>query len=278
VRVTIAPPDPPTSGLLHALSLLARPARFEALEPTHRGVKYTTATRRGVAPLCDVYLPAGSGPHASVVVVHGGGFVIGHRRMKPVRLMATRLCRAGFAVCSVDYRLLLRGGGLDAQVEDVTAAAAFWRAEHARFGCDPSRISMLGFSAGASLMLLHAGKSEHAYHRLVSIYGAVDFEQMSGRRAELLLGLILGTRDRRVWKEKSPSTHATMRSPLLTVHGTHDDLVPVGHATRLHETRRARGLPSEIELVHGMRHGWLNDASLPETELAISRVLAFLRD
>lgn len=266
-----------TGGLLHALYLLARPARFEALEPTHGSVPYAEGSRRGVAPLCDVYLPAGSGPHPSVVVVHGGGFVIGHRRMKPVRLIATRLCGAGFAVCAVDYRLLLRGGGLDAQVEDVTAAATFWQKECARFGCDPARISMLGFSAGASLMLLHAGASAHAYHRLVSIYGALDFHRMSGRRAALLLRMILETSDRRVWEEKSPSLHANMTSPLLLIHGTSDELVPVAHAKRLHQSRSERGLPSEIEIVPGMPHGWLNDASLPQTEQAIARVVTFLR-
>lgn len=278
--MTPAPRDrePSTRGLLHALALLAKPASFESLAPTHEGVPYAHGTRRGVAPLCDVYLPASGVALPSVVVVHGGGFVIGHRRMKPVRLVATRLCQAGFAVCAVDYRLLLRGGGLDAQVEDVTAAAAFWRAECARFGCDPARISMLGFSAGASLMILHAAASPHVYHRLVSIYGALDFHQMSGRRAGLVLGMLLGTGDRRVWEERSPSAHADMSSPLLTIHGTHDDLVPVGHATRLHEARRARGLPSELELVPGMRHGWLNDASLPETDQAVARVLAFLRN
>jgi len=256
--------------------LLAGPARFEALEPTHAGVPYTGRRRRGVSPLCDVYLPTGPGPHASVIVVHGGGFVIGHRRMKPVSLIATRLCQAGLAVCSVDYRLLLRGGGLDAQVEDVTTAATFWRSEHRRFGCDPARVSMLGFSAGAALMLLHAAKSE-PYHRLVNIYGAVDFHRMSGRRAEVLLRMLTGTRDRRAWEEMSPSTHAHMPTPILTIHGTHDKLVPVAQAKRLHEARRARGLPSELEIVEGMPHAWLNDASLPETDRAVQRVIAFLR-
>lgn len=270
------PRDPRTGGLLHALALLAAPARFEALEPTARGVPYLEARRRGIAPLVDVYVPAKGALHPSVVVVHGGGWVIGHRRMKPVSLMATRLCRAGFAVCAVDYRLLFRGGGLDAQVEDVSAAATFWRTACPRWSCDPARVSMLGFSAGASLMLLHAGASEHAYHRLVSIYGALDFHEMTGRRAELLLGMLLGTRDRRVWAERSPSARAHVSSPLLVIHGTDDDLVPVSHAVRLHESRRDRGLPTELELVPGMRHGWLNDASLPETEQAIDRVVSFL--
>jgi acetyl esterase/lipase len=265
------------SGLLHALSLLVRPASFEALEPTHARVRYAAGPRRGVEPLCDVYLPEGEGAHPSVVVVHGGGFVIGHRRMKPVRLVATRLCRAGFAVCAVDYRLLLRGGGLDAQVEDVGAAATFWRSAHARYRCDPARVSMLGLSAGAALMLLHAGTSEHAYHRLVSIYGALDFHDMPGPAKALLLRMLLGTGDRAVWRARSPSAHAHVPSPMLAIHGTHDELVPVGHSTRLHEARRARGLPSELEIVEGMPHAWLNDASLPETDRAVERVVEFLR-
>jgi acetyl esterase/lipase len=268
--------DSRSGGLLQALALLARPARFDAIEPTHEGVPYADQARRGVSPLCDVYLPAGPGPHPSVVVVHGGGFVIGHRRMKPVRFVATRLCAAGFAVCAVDYRLLLRGGGLEAQVQDVTAAATFWRSSPARFRCDPARVSMLGFSAGAALMLLHAAKSE-PYHRLVNVYGAVDFHRMSGRRTELLLHMLTGTRDRAAWEQMSPSAQAHMPTPMLTIHGTHDQLVPVAQATRLHEARRARGLPSELELVEGMPHGWLNDASLPETERAVERVIAFLR-
>ncbi len=269
-------PDPRSGGLLQALALLARPARFEALEPTHGAVPYARVKRRGVRPLCDVYLPPEPGPRPSVIVVHGGGFLIGHRRMKPVRFVATRLCRAGFAVCAVDYRLVLRGGGLDAQVADVTAAATFWRSELDRFRCDPARVSMLGFSAGASLMLLHAAASA-PYHRLVNVYGAMDFDRMGGRRAELLIRMVTGTADRSAWRERSPGAHAHMASPLLTIHGTRDELVPVAHATRLHEARRARGLPSELELVPGMPHGWINDASLPETERAVERVIAFLR-
>ncbi len=72
-------------------------------------------------------------------------------------------------------------------------------------------------------------------------------------------------------------THASMETPLLVMHGTHDAMVPVEHAHRLHAARVARGLPTELELVPGMDHGWINDASLPETEHALARIVAFLR-
>jgi acetyl esterase/lipase len=270
--------DRPSGGLLHALFTLAKPAAFTAREPSEAGVRYAERVGRGIPPLCDVYVPESGTLHPSVVVVHGGGFVIGSRHMKPVRLVATRLVDAGFAVCAIDYRLLLRGGGLHEQLADVTDAAAFWRARAERFGCDPARISMLGFSAGATLVMLHAGKSDARYHKLVSIYGATDFERVSGARAELLLAWVLGTRDRRAWRELSPVAHASMPTPTLIIHGTHDELVPVTHAELLHETRLARGLPSELELVPGMPHGWFNDATHPETERGLGRVIAFLRD
>jgi len=265
-----------SSGISYALYTLVRPARFEARQPTHASVRYTREARRGVPPLCDVYLPEGGEARASVLVVHGGGFVAGHRRMKPVRLIATRLAEAGFAVCAMDYRLRFRGGGLATQLEDVDSAAAFWRDECVRFGCDPARISIVGFSAGATLTLLHASRSDHVYHRLVSFYGPTDFERVSGRRAGLLLRLAIGTGERSAWRRWSPAARPHPASPLLLIHGTDDQLVSSTHATRLHELRTAEGHPTELVLVPSMRHGWLNDASLAETDEAVARVLAFL--
>jgi acetyl esterase/lipase len=262
--------------MLHALLTLAQPPRFEPCAPTHADLAYAEGRRRGIAPLCDVYLPTSGGTGASVIVVHGGGFVIGHRRMKPVLLLATRLVEAGYAVCAIDYRLCFRGGGLPDQVTDVEAAAAFWRRECARFGCDPERISLLGFSAGATLSLLHASETEHAYHRLISIYGVTDFERVAGRRAELLLRVAIGTGDRRAWRQYSPVARPHPPTPLLLIHGTEDRLVPVSHAHRLHRERSQAGHPTELVLVPGMRHGWLNDASLNESEEAVVRVLDFL--
>jgi len=277
MEVTTDPGRAHSGGLAQALWTLAKPAGFESREPAHE-LRYRNRRTRGVPPVCDVYVPDGAGPHPSVLLVHGGGFVIGHRRMKPVRLLATRLCEAGFAVCSIDYRLLFRGGGLEAQLEDVDAAARFWRESCERFGCDPARTSLAGFSAGAALMLIHAGRSGVPYHRVVSFYGPGDFSRVEGRRAGFLLRNVLGTSDRRSWRRLSPLEHAPrIEAPTLMIHGLADRMVPPQHAEWLHAARLAAGRASELELYPSMPHGWLNDAQLPETDAAIARAIAFLR-
>ena len=104
---------PQSRGVLRALWLLATPPAFEPRLPHAEAERFRSRRARGIAPLADVYLPDGPGPHPSVIIVHGGGFVIGSRRMKPVRYLATRLCAAGYAAAALDYRMIFRGGRLE---------------------------------------------------------------------------------------------------------------------------------------------------------------------
>ncbi len=268
---------PTPRDLLYAAWVRARPTDFRAMSPTMSGLRYGRRRPGAIDPVVDVYLPAEGERHPSVIIVHGGGFMFGSRVMKPVRLLATHLWRSGFAVCTVDYRLLFRGGGLDAQLDDVDAAAEFWRARCEGLGCDPARISMLGLSSGASLMMLSAERATTPYHRLVSLYGVLDYSRVRGRTAELLIGTVLGTHDRQTWATRSPTGQVPGDPPLLLIHGTEDKLVPPHHSIDLHERRAELGLPTRLELFEGMRHGWLNDASLPETDQAVNLVLEFLR-
>ena len=133
--------DGPTArGLIESVRSLRGPLGFDAVEPVHRGLRYRARTSpRHRAPRVDVYLPPGHGPWPSVVLVHGGGFLIGSRQMKPIRYLSTHLTQAGFAVAAVDYRLVGRGGRLHRAVEDVawtggcaTLRASAWTASAPR--------------------------------------------------------------------------------------------------------------------------------------------------
>lgn len=275
--MTKALPTERLRGLAHALWIAAKPPTFEAREPSVVGLRYSDRGGRGVPPLCDIYRPDGTGPHPSVLLVHGGGFFVGSRAMKPMRLVATRLAEAGHVVCSIDYRLVFRGGGLSEQLADVDAAARFWAEHCTEHDADPTRIAAVGLSAGAALMLLQAGRSRAPYTRLVSVFGPLELDRM-GSGTGLWLRLVTGSADPQEWRLRSPARVADHPSPLLMVHGTADELVPFEQAERMLRWREDRGLPTELATFAGMPHGWLNDAELPETSAAVERIVAFLAD
>lgn len=270
-------PTPKSGGLANALWILAKPTPRVSIEPSASAVRYSEAKRRGIAPLCDIYRPqtTGSGLAPSVLLLHGGAFVVGKRDMKPIRFVAARLAQAGIGVCSVDYRLLFRGGGISQALEDVAHASAFWRQVAASYGCGPN-ISMMGLSAGATLMLLHASATQERYVSLVNAYGATDFSSVRGRRAKIVMRLLHGTRDRELWKARSPLYSAPIPSPVLNLHGREDQMVPVEHSIRFHNDRIERGLVSELELYDDAPHGWFCDTTRAESEPSLARSARFI--
>lgn len=267
---------PKSSGIVRALWTLASPPNFTPRRADLEGVRYSDRAAGGIAPLADVYLPEGGGPHASVLVIHGGGFVIGSRRMKPVRYLATRLCEAGIATAAIDYRMIFRGGRLAEALADVDAAARWWSGASEAYGIDPHRTAVAGFSAGATLALLAAAASPERFHRIVSFFGVYDFTYLNGRLALWMRQLLLQSRDREVWARHSPLGCCAMPTPLLLLHGTADTLVPIEHARRLRARREELGLPVELVEYPGIPHGFLNDASLPESRAAADAVIRFL--
>ena len=259
-RVTTSPILSPSTGALDALRGLLGPLHFTPREPTERGVRYSRRSR-GLAPLADVYLPDRPGPRPSVVLVHGGGFVVGSRSMKPMRLLATRFAEAGYAAVTFDYRMIFRGGRLDESVGDVEDMVGFWHASSTRYGLDDDRVALMGLSAGAALAVLAASVlKRELVERLVCVFGVYDFAALEGRRAALLRRLLLETDERAEWRRRSPlEASDRVPQPMLLVHGTGDRLVPVEHTRTLHERRLERGLPVAARYVEGAPHGFFND-------------------
>lgn len=245
-------------ALAHALWSLRTPSFFEEARPVERAVPYRARAPSGVAPLLDVYLPTAS-TGASAVLVHGGGFVIGSREMKPMRFLASSLTRAGAAVCTIDYRLVFRGGRLDEAVDDVRTALAFWRDRAPRYDLDPARISLVGLSAGATLAMLAASSEEDtSLGRLVCVFGLYDPTHLTGPLAHVLPRLLFGTPERERWLDRSPVRCRQPRVPTLMLHGTADGLVPVEQAQRLAAHRESQGLPTRLVLYPGAPHGFFN--------------------
>jgi acetyl esterase/lipase len=111
-----------------------------------RSVSYGPEIRQKM----DIYRPWSKQPSGLPVLVylHGGSWKSGTRNL--YFLLGSALARLGFVVAVPDYRLFpeVRFPGF---VED-SALATQWMYEHARdLGGDPSRVSLMGHSAGAHM-------------------------------------------------------------------------------------------------------------------------------
>ena len=104
----------------------------------------------------DIHVPASAGCDAPVVMwVHGGGYRTGDKA-NGMRNKVQLFNDAGWILVSVNYRLTVPGQDASAQFPDHyddVAAAIAWVHDHIdSYGGDPTRIALLGHSAGADIV------------------------------------------------------------------------------------------------------------------------------
>ena len=115
------------------------------------------ATQGGEALLMDIYRPTTGRGHPVLILVHGGSWRAGDK--SDWSELGPRYAAEGYTVLAVNYRLAPRQGStlFPGPVEDLGLALDWARRRAQDFRGDPSRIAMLGSSAGAHLTLLAAG-------------------------------------------------------------------------------------------------------------------------
>ena len=103
--------------------------------------------------IMDIIFPMTKPPYPLLVFFHGGGFILGSRRLY------TRFCRAfaeqGYLTCNVDYRLA-PNNPFPAPLQDVSVALSWILDRAGSWGADPSRLFLAGDSAGALLVCWYA--------------------------------------------------------------------------------------------------------------------------
>ncbi|MBI4898194.1 MAG: alpha/beta hydrolase [Actinobacteria bacterium] len=146
-----------------------------------------------------LYRPRADGPVATLVYLHGGGFVVGD--IEAYDLQARTLAeKAGVALLSVEYRLAPENP-FPAGLDDAIAAARWALAEAESLGGDPARVAIGGDSAGGNLAAAAAqalrGESPGLAAQVL-IYPVLDFAEARPSHAENANGPLL-TKDRMDW-------------------------------------------------------------------------------
>lgn len=244
---------------------------------------YIVLRADGISLVGQLFLPEGSGPFSAVCLCHGfpsgsppdpadGGYPV----------LAERFCKAGYAVLIFNFRGTGdSGGNLDIQgwARDLeTAIDYLWSLE----SIDKSSLALVGYSAGAATSVYVAARDERVssvaacacpadfslFYERNDPQGIVDFYRGIGAiRDEGFPASAQGWIDS--FAPVTPEEHAGAISPrpLLIVHGTEDETVPLEHARRLYE--RA-GEPKEIVILEGAGH------RLRQEERAINAIMRWM--
>src|SRR4051812_2595987 len=101
--------------------------------------------------LLDVYSPPDKSNAPVVVWVHGGGWMQGSK--KEVDHKPAAFVEKGFVFVPMNYRFV-PVVAMDAIVRDVAKSVGWVHANIRRYGGDPTRIFLMGHSAGAQLAAL----------------------------------------------------------------------------------------------------------------------------
>jgi acetyl esterase len=111
----------------------------------------------------DVFLPPGAaGRRAALVFVHGGAFVDGSRNRSDEIYANVLYCFARHGIVGVNMGYRLAGDAkYPGATQDVAAVIAWVRAHADELGIDPSRIFLMGHSAGAAHTGSYAYDARH---------------------------------------------------------------------------------------------------------------------
>jgi acetyl esterase/lipase len=217
----------------------------------------------------DVYAPKDARPQdrPAVILIHGGGWVGGSREQM-TGYVVPWLTR-GFVVANIGYRLA-GVAPAPAAVEDVIAAARWFRDNAKRWNVNKDQIVVTGNSAGGHLALMVGLASKAArmgkpvkVAAVVNFYGITDVEdQLAGpnQRTYALQWIPDGLDRTELARRVSPLLYVRRDAPpVLTIHGSADEVVPYDHGVRLTRALRDAGADAELIPVPNGGHGFSND-------------------
>jgi acetyl esterase/lipase len=224
-------------------------------------------------------------PAPVLVYIPGGAWIFGRRALQGHALMA-HLVRKGWVCLSLEYRTSPQHRW-PRQMTDVKAAIAWARANVSQFGGDPNFVVAAGCSAGghlAALAGLTAGDprfqadlpadADTSVDGVVSLYGLYDWKDRSTPHRVRFMGFLervvvkrSQARHPEVFDAASPVDRVHKEAPpFLVIHGSNDNLIPVGEARafvdRLRSVSAAKigyvelpGVGHGFDLVDGARTG-----------------------
>ena len=238
------------TGCTSALFVGANAPSYFSSVRSRTNIPYGNAPRQRL----DVYAPPGAHQLPVVVFWYGGAWSSGHKSQ--YRFVGVALAERGCIVVVADYRLY-PAVKYPAFIDDGALAVA-WTEQHARdFGGDPSRIVLMGHSAGAHLaatlavephFLEKAGADRRAIVGWIGLSGPYALDPDTDELRSIFAAPY-GLAD---WQ---PLRHVTADAPpALLLHGEDDRRVYARQAIEMRDALERRGVRVDLELYPGRGH------------------------
>jgi acetyl esterase/lipase len=255
----------------------------------------------------DLWLPAGKGPHPTVLMVHGGCWQTEIADRRIMSWIADDLRKRGIAVWNIDYRGVDRtGGGYPGTFADAAAAADALRIHAQRYRLDLRPLVAVGHSAGGHLALWLAarraagerpagplipagspllGADPLAIDAVVSLGGLPDLELAatppgSGCGTEVIEKLVgpATLSSRNVYADTSVPRLAPLNIRQILINGLQDRIIPTVYAEDYAAKMRSAGDRVKVRMIDRTGHveliapetaAWA--ATVEEIEAALGR-------
>ncbi len=221
-------------------------------------------------PQIHVHLPAKMrATGASIVIVPGGGYG-GLTFEWEGTQQAQFFVDHGIAAFIVKYRIPSDKTMVDKSIgplQDAQQAMRFVRQRASEWHLDPTRVGVIGFSAGGHLASTLATKFSKAYvpnpdqidlrpDFMILVYPVISMQSEithAGSR-EALLGAAPSDEQVRLFSSELQVSERT--PPTLILHATDDPTVDVSNSLRYYEALRHAGVPVEMRLFEKGQHGF----------------------
>lgn len=237
----------------------------------------------GLAMTFDVFQPVEKTNGAGVLFMVSGGWYSNWQPPEKAQGMFKPLTDKGLTVFAVRHGSSPKFGIAEA-LEDVRRAVRYIRTHANRFGVDPQRLGVYGYSAGGHLSLMLGTASDEGDPK------AEDPVLRASSRVQSVVAFVAPTDLRiMVWKAPdhlpaynrfpaldlsveeaapvSPLLHVTPDdAPTLLIAGDADDLVPIKHSRDIQAAFQAQGVKSQLLEIAGAGHGFKGDDAARATQ------------
>ena len=204
--------------------------------------------------------PAEKANGCAVVICPGGGYHILAWDLEGTEV-AEWLNSLGVTAVLLKYRVPRRSEETphELPLQDAQRALRLTRYNAEKWGVDPERTGILGFSAGGNLTVMAAT------HRDTSTYAEVDDADALSCRPDFMIPIYPAYLiDKDDATRLHPLVRITKDTPPAFIVITHDDKDRAAHAARLYVAMHQAGVPCELHIFSRGGHGYgLRPSDLP---------------